>query len=136
MVICDEVTQRFISSTSSRRNHDFSTINTAYIGKNKNPVTIMVMAPLTTLAWQKKSCFDTLCSNAYLLYNGNYMMADIVNMVMDKIPSNSDAAFQESQSASDVVKRAILAVANLTPETILDYKEQDMNINLSKPLKD
>ena len=57
-------------------------------------------------------------------------------MVIDEIPSNSNAAFQESQSTSDAVKVDILAVTNLTPETILDSKEQDVSIDLFKTLKD
>ena len=94
------------------------------------------MAPLTAPAWQKKSCFDTLITNEYHLSDGDHKMADIVNMVMDEMPSNSNAAFQESQSTSDAVKKAVLAVANLTPETILDSEEQDMSLDLSKLLKD
>ena len=111
------------SSTSSKLNHDLSKTKTVYIGKNRHPATIMVMAPLTAPAWQKKSCFDTLRTNVYHLSDGDHKMADIVNMVMDEMPSNSNAAFQESQSTSDAVRKAILTVENLTPETILDSKE-------------
>ena len=124
------------SSTSSWRNHDLSMTKTVYIKENKHHVTIMVMDPLTAPSWHEKSCFDTLRSNAYLLFNHNHTIADIVNMVIDEIPSNSNAAFQESQSTSDAVKVDILAVTNLTPETILDSKEQDVSIDLFKTLKD
>ena len=84
----------------------------------------------------KHSCFDTLCTNLYHLSDGDHNMADIANVVMDEIPSNSNAAFQESQYSSNAVKKAVMAVDNLTPDIILDSMEQNMLPDLSKPLKD
>ena len=63
------------------------------------------MAPLTAHVWQNKSCFDTLHTNVYHISDGDHKIVDIMNMVMDKIPSNSNAAFQESQSVA--VKKGI-----------------------------
>ena len=62
--------------------------------KKRHSVTIIVMAPLIVPESQKKSCFDTLHSNVYHLSNGDHKMADIVNMVMDEMPSKSNAAFK------------------------------------------
>ena len=96
----------------------------------------MVMASLTSHSQQKKSCCDTIRTNLYHLSDGDHNVADIVDMVMDEILSNSNATFQESQYSSDAVKKAVMALDNLTPETILYSKEQDMLLDLSKPLKD
>ena len=63
-------------------------------------------------------------------------MADIVNMIMEEIPSSSSAAFQESNSAAEVVRKSILLIDNLTPSAILDSSERVLHIDLSEPLKD
>ena len=68
------------------------------------------MVLLTAHVWQKKSCVDTLHTNVYHISDGDHKIADIMNMVMGKIPSNSNAAFQESQSTSGAVKKAIPVV--------------------------
>ena len=57
-------------------------------------------------------------------------------MVMDEMPSNSNAEFQDSQCTSNAIKVSILVVANLTRETILNSSGQDMFLDLSQPLKD
>ena len=46
----------------------------------------------------------------YHISDGDHKIADIINMVMDEMPSNSNGAFQESQSTSGAVKKAILAI--------------------------
>lgn len=63
-------------------------------------------------------------------------MADIINMVMEELPTNSNAAFQESQSVMDVVRAAMLTVDNLIPVSILDSKGAEMDLDLSKANKD
>ena len=63
-------------------------------------------------------------------------MADIINMVMEELPTNSNAAFQESQSVMDAVRAAVLTVDNLTPVSILDSKGDEMDLDLSKDNKD
>ena len=59
-------------------------------------------------------------------------MADIINMVMEELPTSSNAAFQESQSVMDVVRAAMLTVDNLIPVSILDSKGAEMDLDLSK----
>lgn len=125
-----------LSPTSYTSSHDLSKTKMVHIGKQKHPVTIMVMAPITAPASQKKSCFETLCTNVYHLSNGGHKMADIINMATNEMPSNSNAAFQDSQCTSDTIKVDILAVANLTPGIILDSSGQDMSLDLSQSLKD
>ena len=82
----------------------------------------MVIDPLTAPTWENKSYFDILRTHMYHLSDGVHKVAHIVNMVMDEMLSISNVVLQESQFTSDTVMKAILAVTNLIPETILDSK--------------
>ena len=50
--------------------------------------------------------------------------------------SSSNAAFQESQATMDAVRSAILTNNNLSPKIVLDSKEAEIDLDLSKVLKE
>ena len=109
--------------------HDLSSMKTVYVGKHKHPVTIMAMAPVTAPSWQKKSCFASLRSNALDLANGNHNMADVINLLMEDLPCSATAAFQESKLVSTSVDSAILDIANLEPEAVLDSMGLEVTVD-------
>ena len=84
------------SFASSPPDHDLSLMKTVKIGKHAKPLIIMVMAPLDAPTWQKRSCFESLCNNAYDLAGGDHPIADIINLLMEELPNSTTAAFQES----------------------------------------
>ena len=80
------------SGTYSISIHDLSKTKTVHISKNNHHVTIMVMAPVNVPIWKKQSCFDTLKNNVYNLAKGDHKMADIINMIMEEMPSSSNSS--------------------------------------------
>ena len=97
-------------------------MKTVKIDCNLHPITIMTIAPVNAPAWQKKSCFDSLLSNAYNLASSSHKLANIINLVMEELPVSSAEAFKESQLVADAIVASITSVKNLVPEAVLDSK--------------
>ena len=63
--------------------HDLIKMKTVHVGKNNHPVTIMDVVAVTSPVWLKKSCFNSLESNAGNLIESLHKLADVVNFLME-----------------------------------------------------
>ena len=101
------------------------------IGQNKQPVQIMELVSITKPAWQKKTCFRNLASQAYNLALGDHSVAVILTFVMDKMPTCTLLAFQETKHVGRIVEKSLLHINNLYLLALLDSKDDELNVNVT-----
>ena len=90
--------KRNASSTHNAYITELAQIKIVKIEKNNRPVTIMAMLLITTPAWQKSTCRlknqETQASN---FITADHPIANVTNLVMDKLPPSTISAFQEAK---------------------------------------
>ena len=65
----------------------------AKVRKNKHPVSIMEMAPVTAPDWHKATCYENLKTQAYNLTSGLVKTADVISFIMDEVSVSTTSAF-------------------------------------------
>ena len=111
-----------------------ATMKTVQFGKNKQPLQVMKMVAITEPAWQKKTCFQNIASQAYNLATADHPVADIQSFVMEEMPTCTVSAFQEAEHVGRLVEKATLHIDNLFPLALLDSKEDELNVDVTAAL--
>ena len=96
------------------------------------PVTLMSMVPMHAPAWQKSTCFTSLRDQAYQLACADHNIADVINFIVDKLPTSTSSALQEAQRVATDFILHVTRVENLHPLTFLDHKEAEDSVDISQ----
>ena len=107
-------------SMANRQRHQLGSDSTAsnlkvvYIGKDKQPVTIIPMVSINGQAWKKSACFESLRNIVYSLAD-SHSVAEVTSLVSNELPLDTGSAFQASQSAAKFIMDGIMQVGFLEP---------------------
>ena len=104
------------------------------VWKSKQPLQVMKMVALTQPAWQKKTCFQNIASQAYNLATADHPVANIISFVMEEMPTCTVSAFQEAEHVGRLVEKATLHIDNLFPLALLDSEEDELNVDVTAAL--
>ena len=124
------------SATPAAVAHDISKMKTVKIGKDLHPVTIMAMAPVSCPLWQKKSCFDCLEATARNLASSSHKLADVINMMMNEMPSCTSVAVQEAEAVGSAIRKSLFKVENLETLAVIDSNDKVIVFDPSGKLED
>ena len=69
------------------------------------------------MRWQKSTCFTSLRDQAYQLARGDHNIADVINFIVDELPTSTSSALQEAQRVASDFTLQVTHVENLHPLT-------------------
>ena len=121
----------------SKRAHGpnlMSKMKTVHIKKDKHLISVMSLSPITKPAWQKKTCFNSLCLAINRLTNANHNVADIITAVSNELPISTSAALQEADHIASTVTSSITNLNNLFPNCFLSSTGKTVNVNVNDDL--
>ena len=105
-----------------------SNMRVIHIGKDAQPVTLPTMVSVNSQSWKKSASFDILQNSANSLVT-SHTVSDIVALVDNELPLHTGAAFQEAQSATNLIVDNALRVDNLEPLAFLSSAGKVLHID-------
>ena len=99
-----------------------------HIGKDSQPVSLPKMATVNAESWRKAASYQTLNNSVYSLLQA-HTVADVVTLVSNELPMDTNAAFQEAQTASLSILGHCLHVENLEPMAFLSSTGKSVTVD-------
>ena len=116
-----------------------SGMRVVHISKDSQTVNLAVMSSVNSHSWRKSGSYESLKRNVYSLAAA-HTVAGLISVVSNELLQNTDAAFQEAQSAAQIVMDNALLVDNLEllvfPTSTVKVSDIDDAINLKCSLED
>ena len=90
-------------------------------------VTVAKMKLLNSPSWQKSACFGLLFDTLSSLVPA-HSVTDVVSLVSTELPLNTIVAFQEAQSVSKSILKAVINIVNLELLVFLNSSGSSVSI--------
>ena len=97
----------------------FGTSKVLYIGKERHPLTIQSLVPVSAPTFMKQSGFHSLVSTLRS-HAAAYPSADLIAAIAEELPINTASASNEASIICDTLRRAPFDVNNLQPRAFFD----------------
>ena len=105
-----------------------------YTGKDSQLVNLTKMSSVNNHSKKKSASFETLRSSVYSLKCA-YTVVDLIALVSGELPQDTGAAFQEDQSAAQLIVDKAILIDNLKPVDLLTSTGKVANVHDVTDLK-
>ena len=97
----------------------FGTSKVIYIGKDRHPLTVQSLVPVSAPTFMKQSGFHSLVSTLRSQATA-YQSADLIAAIADELPINTASASNEASIICESLRRAPFNIRNLQPCAFFD----------------